>query len=76
MSFEISNELIEQVKNLIQDKGDIQLQNMLGEIHFADIAEIIEELNLSQATYLIKLLDSEKTSEALMELEEILESAF
>ena len=70
MSFEISNELIEQVKHLIQDKGDLQLQNMLSEIHFADIAEIIEELNLSQATYLIKLLDSEKTSEALMELEE------
>ena len=68
MSFEISNELIKQVKNLIQDKGDLHLQNMLSEIHFADIAEIIEELNLSQATYLIKLLDSEKTSEALMEL--------
>ncbi|SHJ66790.1 magnesium transporter [Aquimarina spongiae] len=43
---------------------------MLNEIHFADIAEIIGELNLTEATYIIKLLDSEKTSEALMELEE------
>ncbi|WP_298541923.1 magnesium transporter [uncultured Aquimarina sp.] len=70
MSFEISNELIEQVKHLINDEGDTHLQEMLKEIHFADFAEIIEELNLYQATYLIKLFDSEKTSEALMELEE------
>ncbi|WP_299258479.1 magnesium transporter [uncultured Aquimarina sp.] len=70
MSFEISNKLIEKVKHLINDEGDTQLQEMLKEIHFADFAEIIEELNLYQATYLIKLLDSEKTSEALMELEE------
>ncbi|WP_299246041.1 magnesium transporter [uncultured Aquimarina sp.] len=70
MSFEISNELIEQVKHLINDEGDTHLHEMLKEIHFADFAEIIEELNLYQATYLIKLFDSEKTSEALMELEE------
>ncbi|MHA7055633.1 magnesium transporter [Aquimarina sp. M1] len=70
MSFEISNELIEQVKILIQDEEDTHLQELLNEIHFADTAEIIGELNLYQATYLIKLLDSEKSSEALMELEE------
>ncbi|WP_405208531.1 magnesium transporter [Aquimarina sp. LLG6339-5] len=70
MSFEISDELIDQVKHLIEDVSDTRLQEMLDEIHFADIAEIIGELNLYQATYLIKLLDSEKSSEALMELEE------
>ncbi|WP_299188616.1 magnesium transporter [uncultured Aquimarina sp.] len=70
MSFEISDELIDQVKHLIKDVSDTRLQEMLDEIHFADIAEIIGELNLYQATYLIKLLDSEKSSEALMELEE------
>ena len=42
----------------------------LDEVHHADIAEIISELSLDDATYLVKLLDSEKTSEALMELEE------
>ncbi|OZO45544.1 magnesium transporter, partial [Pseudomonas fluorescens] len=38
--------------------------------HFADVAEIIDELNLDEAVFIIKLLDSEKTSEALMELDE------
>ncbi|WP_062054677.1 magnesium transporter [Aquimarina longa] len=70
MQFHISNELIQQVKHLIIAKDDNSLRGMLSEIHYADVAEIISELNLSQATYLIKLLDSEKTSEALMELEE------
>src|SRR5690606_34382281 len=40
------------------------------DVHPADIAEIISELDLEDATYLIKLLDSVKTSEALMELDE------
>lgn len=39
-------------------------------MHYADIAEILDELNLDQATYIIKLLDSETTSDVLSELEE------
>ena len=34
------------------------------------IAEILDELNLEQAVYVIKLLDSERTSDILMELDE------
>ncbi len=70
MQFQVTTELIEQVQHLIQIEGKDRLRKMLSEIHFADVAEIISELHLSEATYLIKLLDSEKTSEALMELEE------
>ncbi|KZS40964.1 magnesium transporter [Aquimarina aggregata] len=70
MQFQVTDELIKEVKDLIKIEDETQLNTVLHEIHFADVAEIISELNLSQATYLIKLLDSEKTSEALMELEE------
>ncbi|UZO81346.1 magnesium transporter [Aquimarina sp. ERC-38] len=70
MEFLISKEFIEQIKGYITRKDEVLLEATLQEIHFADIAEIIDELSLEEATYLIKLLDSEKTSEALMELEE------
>lgn len=70
MEFVISKEFIAQIKGYIERQDTVLLQGTLQEIHFADIAEIIEELNLEEATYLIKLLDSERTSEALMELEE------
>lgn len=70
MQFEVTEEFIENIQHLIEEKRDDELLQQLEEVHHADIAEIIDELDLDQATYIIKLLDSTKTSEALMELEE------
>ena len=70
MPFEITNELIEQVKVHIQQQDDDAILALLEEEHHADIAEIADELNIDQATYLIKLLDSDKTSDVLMEVDE------
>ncbi|MCK5678359.1 MAG: magnesium transporter [Flavobacteriaceae bacterium] len=70
MPFEITNELIEQVKFLIQQKDDTALLEILGEEHHADIAELLDDFNLDEATYIIKLLDSELTSDILMEIDE------
>ncbi len=70
MQFQISEELIENIQNLIREGRDEELLLYLEEVHHADIAEIINELELDEATHIIKILDTEKTSEALMELEE------
>ncbi|MBB68994.1 MAG: magnesium transporter [Flavobacteriaceae bacterium] len=70
MSFEISKALLETVESGIKSKNDAALQKQLNALHYADIAEILDELNLDQATYIIKLLDSETTSDVLSELEE------
>lgn len=70
MQFEVTEEYIENIQHLIEEHRDEELLQQLEEVHHADIAEIIDELDLDQATYIIKLLDSTKTSEALMELEE------
>ncbi|MFT5146492.1 MAG: magnesium transporter, partial [Polaribacter sp.] len=40
------------------------------DVHFADIAEVLDEVSFDEAIYIIKLLDSEKTSEILTELDE------
>ena len=70
MAFELTEDLIEQIKNLIEVGDDASILNLLGEVHHADIAEILDEVTTEEATYLVKLLDSETTSEALMELDE------
>ena len=70
MQFELSDELIEKIEYLIEQKNDEELLLHLEDVHPADIAEILSEIDIDEATYIIKLLDSEKTSEALMELEE------
>ncbi|MCX7548488.1 magnesium transporter [Xanthomarina sp. F1114] len=70
LQFELTDELIEQVEQLIETKNDTDLHLLLTEFHYADIAEILDELNLEEAMYVIKLLDSETTSYVLMELDE------
>lgn len=70
ISFELTKELIEQVENLIELKQDKALQKLLRDIHHADIADILDELDLDEAVYVIKLLDSETTADILMELDE------
>ena len=70
MPFEITKELIEQLEVLIQQQDEKAVLVLLGDEHHADIAEVLEELNFNEATYIIKLLDSDKTSDILMELDE------
>jgi len=70
MPFEITNELIERVNDLILQKDDTTLLELLGEEHHADIAEVLDELTFDQATYIIKLFDSDLTSDILMEVDE------
>ncbi|TXE13231.1 magnesium transporter [Seonamhaeicola algicola] len=70
MQFQLTDELLEKVELLIETKNDKELKTLMDDFHYADIAEILDELNLEQAMYVIKLLDSETTSDILMELDE------
>jgi len=70
MQFQISTEFIEQIEALVERKNNQELLVQLEDMHHADIAEILEELSLDDATYVIKLLGSDKTAEVLMELGE------
>ncbi|MDR6299923.1 magnesium transporter [Mesonia maritima] len=70
MQFQISREFIEEIEQLVEEKNNKQLLLHLEDLHHADIAEILDELSLDDATYVIKLLGSDKTAEVLMELDE------
>ncbi|WP_111707301.1 magnesium transporter [Lutibacter citreus] len=70
MPFEITTEYIEEIQQLIAEKNNKTLLSNLEEFHYADIAELIEELDTEEAIYLIKLLDSDVTAEVIAELDE------
>ncbi len=70
MEFKVSKELILELEQLIINKDDQQLEVLLNDLHHADIAEILDELDFDEATYIFKVLDSEKTAEILLELED------
>jgi len=70
IQFELTDELIALVEQLILSQNDTKLHTLLDDFHYADIAEILDEISLDDAMYIIKLLDSETTSDVLMELDE------
>lgn len=69
-NFQLDGEYIGAIKNLVVENKDKKLKKQLHELHYADIAELIEELSIDEAIYLVKLLDSEKTADALAEVDE------
>lgn len=70
IQFKITKELLELVQELIENINDKELKHLLKDYHYADVAEILNELELEDALYVIKLLDSETTSDILTELDE------
>lgn len=70
IQFKITEELLDLVQELIENSNDKELKHLLKDYHYADIAEILNELELEDALYVIKLLDSETTSDILTELDE------
>jgi magnesium transporter len=70
IQFELTEDLINQVERFIELNDGKALQKLLKDFHHADIAEILDKLNLDESVYVIKLLDSERTADILMELDE------
>ena len=66
----MTDQLINEIVNLVDSNDEKKLRNKFDELHHADVAEILEKLHFDQATYIIKLLDSEETSDILMELDD------
>ncbi len=70
MALEITTEILEKVSTLIENKKDNTLSSYFSDIHHADIAELLEELSFDEAVYIIRLLDSEKTAEILVDVDD------
>ena len=68
--FALTDELISETLELVKLSDEKSIVKIFSNYHHADIAEVLQELNSDDATYIIKLLDSEKTSDVLMELDD------
>jgi magnesium transporter len=70
MATKINKNFLEKIELLVDSKDDKAILSLLSEEHPADIAEIIDELGLDDATYIFKLLSSEISAEALIMIDE------
>ncbi len=76
MRFELTKEFLEELRlEIKKQNSEWIIEKVLG-LHFADIAEIIDELNNDQAKYIYYLLDEDQQADVLMELEEEVRDRF
>ena len=70
MSTELTREYISELRADIDVRDDEAALAKWETLHPADLAEIYESLSLEEVTYLFLLLDPEKASDVLVELED------
>jgi len=76
MQFELTNEFLSSLKEDIARFDRDTVSAKVEELYPADIAEILDEVNLQEAQFIFKLLDDEKGSEVLVELEDDVREKF
>ena len=68
-TFQIDSTFINEIKELIAKEDNSRIKRKLKLAHYADLGEIIGAVSLEEATYLIKLLGSDTTADALAEVD-------
>ncbi|MBX2978081.1 MAG: magnesium transporter [Flavobacteriales bacterium] len=70
MSFELTRTLLDGIRSDVAEGRDSAVQEVLKELHPADIAQVIDRLDQEDAVYVFRLLDSEESAEVLLNLDE------
>ena len=67
---QIDNELLENITTLIKNGAERSLLNIFTDLHPADIAEIINHIDLDSARYAFSILDTKTAGEVVTEIDE------
>ena len=70
MKFELTKNFISELNEHIENKDQKSIIDMIIECHPADIAEIIDELEFKNASFLFELLEDNIAADVLVELED------
>lgn len=66
----MTKDFINHIKELIEKRDSVLLQESISKLHPADIAELCIELDIEEARFLYRQLDNEKAADALTEMDE------
>lgn len=70
MSFTISKANLERIQEQVAQQRDAELLEAVHDLHPADLAELLDQLDLKGAQYLFELLEHERAAEVVLELPE------
>lgn len=76
MQFELTKEFLEEIREMIEQNNSAYIDKRIIQLHPADIAEIIDELDADEAKYIYQHLDNDRQGEVLMELEDDVRQQF
>jgi len=67
---ELGKALIDDFKQAVDQKNDQWLENTIALLHPADIAEVLDKVNMQEATYIYDHVHKDTSAEVLLELDE------
>ncbi|MEN8958420.1 MAG: magnesium transporter, partial [Flavobacteriales bacterium] len=70
LQFKISKDFIEEIQEQISANNGEAVLVAIKPLHEADIAEILDVVSMDEAKFIFRLLEDEKASDVLVELEE------
>jgi magnesium transporter len=68
--FKVNDELINKIKRFIKSNDNEKIIMELNELHYADLAEIFELLEIKEVIFLVKIFDKQRIADALAEIDE------
>ena len=76
MRFELTKDFLERIRQALVSEDTAWINEHVSDLHFADIAEIMDELPIEEAKFLYYQLSEEQQADVLMELEEEVRDRF
>ncbi len=76
MRFTLTKEFIELVRQKIVEQDSLWVKENVLELHYADVAEILDALSNEEAKYIYFLVDEDTQADILMELDEDVRDRF
>jgi magnesium transporter len=76
MRFELTKDFLERIRQAIVSEDSAWIKEHICDLHFADIADIMDELSMEQSKFLYAHLGEEQQADVLMELEEEVRDRF
>lgn len=76
MAFELTRELIDQLKDAIERQDTDACREFMADLHPADIADIFNELDIEESKFLYLMVEDERAADILIELDQDIREQF
>jgi magnesium transporter len=70
MQFELTREFLTDLRDALAASDEVRVLELIGDLHAADVAEVLDDLSSQESKVLLQYLDAAKASNAIINLDE------